>query len=417
MENLKNATIALLAPLPSLLFFLSFLRHHHHLPYPSSSLPPVTTTSNLWNWCYHHPFLLANLLFFFNVDILFWLIGLLQSNNWVIDLYWTVIPVLLVHYYASHPLAVADAVRSAVAVALTWVWSARLTHNYFRRERWRWGAREDWRFNEMRREYGRHWWWVSFFTVYLSQQVIDLYWTVIPVLLVHYYASHPLAVADAVRSAVAVALTWVWSARLTHNYFRRERWRWGAREDWRFNEMRREYGRHWWWVSFFTVYLSQQVFLIGICLPMYAIHSSDATWNSWDSIATIACITGIVVAYFADTQLYDFVSRNETLKELGAPLVPNLDKGLWWYSRHPNYFGEQLWWWGLFLFAWNIGQGWMFIGPLVNSLCLAYVTVLVEQRMLKKEYRAEAYWQYQKTTSVWIPWFKTSTKEPKEKDF
>lgn len=149
---------------------------------------------------------------------------------------------------------------------------------------------------------------------------------------------------------------------------------------------------------------------------MYAIHSSDAPWNLWDSIAIIACITGIVVACFADTQLYDFVSRNETLKELGAPLVPNLDKGLWWYSRHPNYFGEQLWWWGLFLFAWNVGRGWMFIGPLVNSLCLAYVTVLVERRMLKKEYRAEAYRQYQKTTSVWIPWFKTGIEEPKEKD-
>ncbi|XP_008784730.1 uncharacterized protein C594.04c-like [Phoenix dactylifera] len=326
MGNLKNATIAFVVPLPSLLFFLSFVRRH--LPCSSSSPCPATTTSNLWSWCYHHPFLLANLLFFFNVDILFWLIGLLQSNNWMIDPYWTVIPVLLVHYYASHPLAVADAARSAAAVALTWVWSARLAHNYFRRERWQWGAREDWRFNEMRRKYGRHWW----------------------------------------------------------------------------------------WVSFFTVYLSEQVFLIGICLPMYAIHSSDAPWSLWDSIATIACITGIVVAYFADTQLYDFVTRNETLKVLGAPLVPNLDRGLWWYSRHPNYFGEQLWWWGLFLFAWNMGQGWMFIGPLANSLCLAYVTVLVERRMLKKEFRAEAYRQYQKTTSVWIPWFKTSIREPKEKD-
>ncbi|XP_008783564.2 uncharacterized protein C594.04c-like [Phoenix dactylifera] len=323
MGNLKNAVIAFLAPLPSLLFYLSFLRHHD-----PSSPPPATATFDIWDWCYHNPLLLANLLFFANVDLLFWLTGLLQSNNWMIDLYWTIIPVLLVHYYASHPLAVADTVRSAVAVLLTWVWSARLTHNYFRREKWEWGVREDWRFNEMRREYGRHWW----------------------------------------------------------------------------------------WVSFFAVYLSQQVFLMGICLPMYAIHSSDKPWNMWDSVATIACITGIVIAYFADTQLYDFVSRNETLKELGAPLVPNLDKGLWQYSRHPNYFGEQLWWWGLFLFAWNLGWGWMFIGPLVNSLCLAYVTVLVEQRMLKKEHRIEAYRQYQKTTSVWIPWFKTSFKGSKEKD-
>jgi steroid 5-alpha reductase family enzyme len=92
-----------------------------------------------------------------------------------------------------------------------------------------------------------------------SLQLIDLYWTVIPVMLLHYYRGHPASVADAVRSAVAVVLTWVWSARLTHNYLRREGWELGRREDWRFNEMRGQYGKTWWWMSFFAVYLSQQV--------------------------------------------------------------------------------------------------------------------------------------------------------------
>lgn len=149
---------------------------------------------------------------------------------------------------------------------------------------------------------------------------------------------------------------------------------------------------------------------MGICLPMYAVHSSSKPWGAWDFVAVAACITGIAIAYFADTQLYNFAVRNEKLREQGSPVVLNLDKGLWGYSRHPNYFGEQLWWWGLFIFAWNVGQGWMFVGPLVNSLCLAYVTVLVEQRMLKKEYRAESYRQYQRSTSVWIPWFRSSPK-------
>lgn len=148
---------------------------------------------------------------------------------------------------------------------------------------------------------------------------------------------------------------------------------------------------------------------------MYAIHSSDKPWNIWDSLATVACLSGIVIAYFADTQLYEFVSKNETLSKHGAPSVPNLDTGIWCYSRHPNYFGEQLWWWSLFVYAWNVGQGWMFIGPLVNSLCLAYVTVLVERRMLKKDHRAEAYREYQRRTSVWIPWFKRTSGVPKAK--
>ena len=149
--------------------------------------------------------------------------------------------------------------------------------------------------------------------------------------------------------------------------------------------------------------------MIGICLPLYVVHTKDVQINAWDVAAALVCLTGVTVAYFADTQLHNFVSRNERRKQLGQSLVPNLDEGMWYYSRHPNYFGEQLWWWGLALFAWNLDCGWSFYGAFVNSLCLAYVTILVEERMLKQEYRAQAYKKYQESTSVWIPWFKTSS--------
>lgn len=315
-SNFKNVLIAFLVPLPSILFYISFLNQYHDNP---NSLSPF------WDWCYQHPLLLAHLLFFLNVNVLFWVIGLIQSSHWMIDVYWTVIPVLLVHYYSTHPLA-----------------------------------------------------------------VVNKY--------------------DIWRSRMVIFLTWVWSIRLTHNYFRRENWQWGIREDWRFSDMSRQYGKHWWWISFFAVYLSQQVFLMGICMPMYTVHSENKELNIWDFVAVIVCLSGITVAYYADTQLHDFVSRNRELKQRGEePPVPNLDTGLWRYSRHPNYFGEQLWWWGLVIFAWNLGCGWTFVGALVNSMCLAYVTVLVEKRMLKQDYRAEAYKLYQKRTSVWIPWFWSSS--------
>ncbi|KAF8379877.1 hypothetical protein HHK36_027342 [Tetracentron sinense] len=328
MGNFKKAVIAFLAPLPSIVFYLSFLHNYHYHGGAADAAAAAASLSPLWVWCSQHPLLLANVLFFINVNLLFWLIGFIQSSHWMIDLYWTVIPVMLVHYYATHPFA---------------------------------------RFS---------------------------FW----------------------RSTVVMILTWVWSIRLTHNYFRRESWEWGAREDWRFTDMRKQYGKHWWWASFFAVYLSQQAFLIGICLPMYAVHSIDKPWNIWDSIAVIICMSGIIISYFADTQLHEFVSRNNRLKELGVPMVPTLDKGLWWYSRHPNYFGEQLWWWGLVIFGWNVEHGWTFVGSLINSMCLAYVTILVEQRMVKQEYRADAYRMYQKTTSVWIPWFKSPPSGGKDKN-
>lgn len=73
-KSLRNAVVALLAPLPSILFYLSFLRRHS---------ADVDSLSPLWAWCHHHPLLLANILFFLNVDLFFWFLGLLQSSHWV----------------------------------------------------------------------------------------------------------------------------------------------------------------------------------------------------------------------------------------------------------------------------------------------------------------------------------------------
>lgn len=135
----------------------------------------------------------------------------------------------------------------------------------------------------------------------------------------------------------------------------------------------------------------------------------------WDTLATLLCGTGIVISYFADSQLQKFVSKNENLKDLGVPTEPLLETGLWRYSRHPNYFGEQLWWWALALYAWNLGQGWLVVGTIVNSACMAKVTVMVEQRMVQKPSRATIYHNYQQSTSVWIPWFKLQPQKKAKK--
>lgn len=75
-RNLKNAVIAFLVPLPSIFFYLSFLNHYDS---PNSS----SSWSSLWSWCYYHPLVLANTLFFLNVNVLFWVIGVIQSSHWV----------------------------------------------------------------------------------------------------------------------------------------------------------------------------------------------------------------------------------------------------------------------------------------------------------------------------------------------
>ncbi|KAK9804852.1 hypothetical protein WJX72_008714 [[Myrmecia] bisecta] len=229
---------------------------------------------------------------------------------------------------------------------------------------------------------------VLFWAISLVQKstwLIDIYWTIIPPLIAHFYRAHPAATYQTLRSVVCLALTWVWSIRLTHSYLRREKWQLGVREDWRYADMREQYGLHWWWLSFFLVYLVQQVMLVGVTLPLAAVHSSTAGWRWLDNAAIAVCVTGLLCAYFADNQLHSFVEGNVERKKLGKPALPLLDTGLWRYSRHPNYFGEQLWWWGLGLFAVSVGQPYMLVGALFNSACLVEGLPVVGARAVTQD--------------------------------
>lgn len=85
--------------------------------------------------------------------------------------YWTIIPPMIEMFFRAHPRGAALHTRSVMAAGLVWVWSLRLTHSYFRREEWQFGGREDWRFTQMRKQYGWNWAWISFFAAFLSQQV------------------------------------------------------------------------------------------------------------------------------------------------------------------------------------------------------------------------------------------------------
>lgn len=145
--------------------------------------------------------------------------------------------------------------------------------------------------------------------------------------------------------------------------------------------------------------------LVGICLPLWAVNFDFASTpiGPLDYIAMVGAVVGLMTAYVADTQLRNFMIINEQRKAAGQAPVPLLYQGLWRYSRHPNYFGEVVWWTSLALFGVAVGQTWTLVGTIFNTLIMAQVTYLTEKRMLARPERAEAFKAYQKATSVWIP--------------
>jgi steroid 5-alpha reductase family enzyme len=168
--------------------------------------------------------------------------------------------------------------------------------------------------------------------------------------------------------------------------------------------LRMQYSRTWKYSSFLLAYVSQHIFLFGISLPIYAAVTQEGVpFGLVDVLALGISVGGIAMAASADSTLRTFMIENERRVAKGEKKVGLLDAGLWQYSRHPNYVGEQLMWWGLGLMAYNLGYPEYLLGPLFNSLCLIVATQMVEARMLRSEPRRAEYERYQKTTSAWIP--------------
>lgn len=122
--------------------------------------------------------------------------------------------------------------------------------------------------------------------------------------------------------------------------------------------MQRKDPKNWWWKSMFIVYVSQHPMLIGLTLSLWAVnHGSNANTQLGilDVIGAVMSIAGIVIAYFADTQLYNFMEANKRREKK----VKILYTGLWRYSMHPNHFGENLYWFGLAVMAINVGETWV----------------------------------------------------------
>ena len=268
----------------------------------------------------HHPVLTVNLLFFLFVDIQFFLIALVQKSTWLIDPYWTLLPPLMALFFFANPLSDPSETRALLCLLLLGIWSIRLTGNYFRRERWRFGFREDWRYAKMRRER-------RFFVI---EQI-------------------------------------------------------------------------------FVVYLAQHAMLVGLSLPFFAVAFFDVTVGFTDGFLFVGACIGLVVAGLADRQLDLFMRENARRQESGEPRIQLLDSGVWHYSRHPNYFGEQLFWWCIAGFGMICGEPWVVIGTAFNSCVLAGVTVMTERRMLAIPARRAAFQAYQARTSVWIPWWPRTT--------
>ena len=201
-----------------------------------------------------------------------------------------------------------------------------------------------------------------------------------------------------IRSLLVAVLISVWGLRLFFHITMRN---WGQPEDRRYRAMRERQGRRFWWVSLFSVFLIQGILLWIISLaPQLAQLSSvpkQLTWLDW--VGLLVWAVGFIFEVVGDYQMKRF-------RDHPANAGKVMDQGLWGYTRHPNYFGESLVWWGLFIICLATPYGWCaLISPLLITVLLLKVSGVT---MLEKDIsqRRPEYEKYKREVSAFIPWFR-----------
>lgn len=232
---------------------------------------------------------------------------------------------------------------------------------------------------------------VSFWKKDLS--IVDIAWGLGFVLVA--VLSLMLSAESTARQLVMTILVAIWGIRLAVHIFVRSK---GKGEDFRYAQMRSNWGHKVAQKSFTNVFMLQGFLLLIISYPVVIVHASPtAGLTVLDVLGICIWAIGFLWESIADFQLLMFKKDSNNKGKI-------LRDGLWKYSRHPNYFGEALLWWGAALIALSVPWGWLGLGS--AALLTFFLLNVSGVPMLESKYKEnKEYAHYVDHTNAFIPWW------------
>ena len=196
------------------------------------------------------------------------------------------------------------------------------------------------------------------------------------------------------RQLLLAVMVGLWGMRLALYLAKRNI---GHGEDWRYKAMRKKKGNNFGVISLVTVFGLQGVLMWTVSLPVILGNADDSPGVGPIAVVGIMLwLVGLTFEAVGDYQLAKF-------KKDPSNVTKVMDKGLWSLTRHPNYFGDALLWWGIGIVGAETGSGiFGLVGPLVMTFFLLKVSgVPMLERSLSR--RREGYADYVAKTSGFIP--------------
>lgn len=197
------------------------------------------------------------------------------------------------------------------------------------------------------------------------------------------------------RYILIFSLVSLWGLRLSIYILIRNK---NKSEDFRYFQWRNEWGKWFYIRSYVQVFLLQGGLMLLISTPLMVVSYNNQTSLNWlDWIGLFIWLIGYFFQVVSDYQLFKFKKNIENKGKI-------ITSGLWKYSRHPNYFGEAVMWWSIFIISISSNNGWfVIISPITINLLLLKVSGVP---MLEEKYKTNIeYRKYINATNAFIPWF------------
>jgi steroid 5-alpha reductase family enzyme len=225
--------------------------------------------------------------------------------------------------------------------------------------------------------------------------IVDLFWGLgfVITCLIYFLNSDGLEV----RKILLLVMVAIWGLRLSLYLAWRNI---GKGEDPRYKKFREDYGEHrYWWISFFQTFLLQGILMWLISAPLLGAqyYKTGNALTIFDFMGVVIWLIGIVFEAGGDFQLARFKANPANSGKV-------LNKGFWYYTRHPNYFGDSAVWAGYALICISAGSYQPVLGSVLMIAMIIKVSGVALLEKSLKETKPE-YKEYIRKTSAFIPWF------------
>ena len=227
-----------------------------------------------------------------------------------------------------------------------------------------------------------------FSLIFGNASVYDPYWSVQPIVIIAGYALTSKLTSATLLLIISIV---VWGVRLTANWA----YAFGGlnHQDWRYTKLDSDTGKFYPLINFLGIHLFPTLVVYCCVLPAVFVTVEGVKANVGSIVGTVICLGAATLQFFADSQMHRY--RKSGSKGL-------IRTGLWKYSRHPNYLGEILMWWGIAIQAVSVmpNYWWLFAGALINTLMFFTVSIPMAD---KRQSAKPGYAEYKASTRSLLP--------------